>query len=72
MIYSHNDSKGIPLQDKLNRIINKKKGVFIELGANDGLFQSNTVFFEKELGWRGILIEPSLKGYEKCKINRPN
>jgi len=24
------------------------------------------------LGWRGILIEPSLKGYEKCKINRPN
>tara|TARA_B110000971_G_scaffold92883_1_gene95558 strand:- start:1886 stop:2080 length:195 start_codon:yes stop_codon:yes gene_type:complete len=35
-------------------------------------FQSNTAFFEKELGWRGILIEPSLKGYEKCKINRPN
>ena len=71
MIYSHCDSKGIPLQDKLNEIINKKNGFFIELGANDGLFQSNTAFFEKELNWTGILIEPSFKGYEKCKKNRP-
>jgi FkbM family methyltransferase len=72
MIYSHLDSKGIPLQNKLNKIIDKKGGFFIELGANDGLFQSNTAFFEKQLEWTGILIEPSLKGYEKCKINRPN
>lgn len=72
MIYSHYDNKGILLQDKLNNIINKKNGFFIELGANDGLCQSNTAFFEKELNWRGILIEPSLKGYELCKINRPN
>lgn len=71
MIYSHVDSKGIPLQIKLDKIINKKNGFFIELGANDGLFQSNTAFFEKEQGWYGILVEPSLKGYEKCKINRP-
>jgi len=27
------------------------KGVFIEVCANDGLFQSNTAFFEKELNW---------------------
>ena len=72
MIYSHTDSKGVPLQDKLNKIINKKRGFFIELGANDGLFQSNTAFFEKEMEWKGILIEPSIKGFEKCKINRPN
>jgi len=72
MIYSHTDSKGIPLQNKLNNIFNKKGGFFIELGANDGLSQSNTAFFEKELDWRGILIEPSLRGYTQCKINRPN
>lgn len=71
MIYSHCDSKGIPLQKKLSDIINKESGFFIELGANDGLFQSNTAFFERELNWTGILIEPSLKGYEKCKKNRP-
>ena len=72
MIYSNSDSKGIPLQTKLNKIFNKKNGFFIELGANDGLFQSNTAFFEKEMEWHGILIEPSLKGYKQCKINRPN
>ena len=71
MNYSHCDSKGIPLQNKLNEIFNKKSGFFIELGANDGLFQSNTAFFEKKMEWSGILIEPSLKGYEKCKKNRP-
>ena len=72
MIYSHVDCKGVPLQNKLNEIMNKRNGFFIELGANDGLKQSNTAFFEKEMGWNGILIEPSLEGYEKCKINRKN
>ena len=72
MIYSGRDSKKIPLQTKLDKIFNKKKGFYIELGANDGLIQSNTAFFEKELGWSGILIEPSLKGYQECKKNRPN
>jgi FkbM family methyltransferase len=71
MNYSNCDSKGVPLQDKLNGIFNKKGGFFIELGANDGLFQSNTAFFEKNMEWSGILIEPSLKGYEECKKNRP-
>ena len=71
MTYSHSDSKGIPLENKLDKIFNKKGGFFIELGANDGLFQSNTAFFEKHMAWTGILIEPSLKGYTKCKINRP-
>jgi FkbM family methyltransferase len=73
MIYSHKDYKGVPLQNKLIEIFNyKKKGYFIELGAHNGLFQSNTAFLEKEMEWKGILIEPSTKGYESCKINRPN
>jgi|TARA_B110000908_G_C10051941_1_gene356607 FkbM family methyltransferase len=72
MIYSHVDSKGIPLQDKLNKIFNKTNGIFIELGANNGLLQSNTAFFEKELNWTGILIEPSVRGFELCKKNRPS
>ena len=71
-IYSSYDSKKIPLQHKLNQIFNKKKGFFIELGANNGLFQSNTAFFEKNMEWKGILIEPSPKGYKLCKKNRPN
>jgi FkbM family methyltransferase len=71
MIYSLKDSKGVPLQYKLNEIMNIQKGFFIELGANDGIKQSNTAYFEKELNWSGILIEPSKIGYEKCILNRP-
>ena len=73
MIYSHVDNKKIPLQNKLCEIFNNKKnGFFIELGANNGLIQSNTAFFEKYLEWKGILIEPSYKGYIECKKNRKN
>ena len=55
MSYSHCDSKGIPLQNKLNQIFNNKTGgFFIELGTNDGLFQSNTAFLEKEMEWKGL------------------
>jgi hypothetical protein len=73
MVYSQVDSTNIPLEVKLNKLFNNKEnGFFIELGANDGVTQSNTAFFEKFRKWRGILIEPSAKGYELCLKNRPN
>ena len=73
MNYSHVDSKGIPLEDKLDELFNGKNGGFyIELGANDGLTQSNTAFFEFNRGWTGILIEPSKSAYDTCVLNRPN
>jgi hypothetical protein len=31
----------------------------LEIGAFDGLTMSNTCFFEKELGWKGICVEPN-------------
>ena len=33
-------------------------GIFVETGAHDGLLDSATLFFEKCLGWAGVLIEP--------------
>lgn len=33
-------------------------GVFVETGAHDGIVDSTTLFFEKCLGWVGVLIEP--------------
>lgn len=72
MIYSNYDCNNISLESKIDDIFCKKMGgVFIELGANDGLCQSNTAFLEKERNWTGILIEPSLIAFEKCKKNRP-
>ncbi len=46
MTYSHVDCNGEPLENKLDFIFkNKEYGFFIELGANNGLTQSNTAFF---------------------------
>ncbi len=50
----------------------EKNGIYIELGALDGVFQSNTKWLEDDYGWTGILIEPSPNGYEKVKQNRIN
>src|SRR3990167_983172 len=46
-----------------------ENGFFIEAGALDGLFMSNTKLLE-DSGWNGILIEPSYKAYQKCTQNR--
>lgn len=70
--YSHVDNKNSPLDYKLNALFNKENGFFIELGANNGLIQSNTAFFEFYKGWKGILVEPSKNAYEECVKHRPN
>jgi len=46
-----------------------EKGFFVEAGALDGLFMSNTKILE-DLGWNGLLIEPSHNAVLKCKENR--
>jgi hypothetical protein len=38
------------LDNKLNRYLTRRHGVFIEAGANDGSTQSNTCYLEKFLG----------------------
>ena len=60
------------LDKKLLKYINYENGVFIEAGANDGLTQSNTAYFEKNLNWTGLLVEPNKHFYNKCKNNRTN
>lgn len=46
-----------------------KSGYYIELGANDVITQSNTIYLEKK-GWKGTLIEPSLNKFLECSKNR--
>ena len=57
------------LDKKIERYLNYKNGYFIEMGANDGINQSNTMFLEKKYNWRGMLIEPSEK-FNLLKKNR--
>jgi FkbM family methyltransferase len=51
---------------------NYKNGIYIELGALDGVLYSNTKFFEDTLGWHGILIEPHPEKFKLLLENRPN
>ena len=51
---------------------NKKNGLYLELGALDGVLYSNTKYFEDSHNWSGILIEPHPLKFELLKKNRPN
>lgn len=51
--------------------LHKRNGVFLEMGAYDGVTYSNTKFFEDFLGWRGILIEPVPTYAAIARDNRP-
>ena len=45
---------------------------FLEFGATDGMSLSNSYMLENNLGWTGILAEPSPQWHKKLKYNRPN
>jgi FkbM family methyltransferase len=48
----------------------RKGGVFVELGAYDGITGSNACFFEREMGWTGLCVEPSPVIFEKLRAAR--
>jgi FkbM family methyltransferase len=56
--------------DRLTKYLSFKNGIYIELGAFDGIRMSNTKWLEDQYGWTGILIEPSLNKFKECKKNR--
>ena len=47
-------------------------GVFIDVGAHDGITLSNTYAFEKEFGWTGLCFEPIPKVFDELKKTRTN
>ena len=47
-----------------------KNGVFVDIGAHDGLSINNTIFFEKNRGWSGINVEPIKSVYDELTKNR--
>jgi FkbM family methyltransferase len=58
------------LDKKIESYVNFDNGFFVELGANDGITQSNTFYFENKRGWKGVLVEPVGHKYLECVKNR--
>lgn len=59
------------LDRKLEQYVDFDGGVFFEAGANDGVNQSNSLYFERSRGWRSLLVEPIPKKFFACVVNRP-
>ena len=49
-----------------------KNGIFVDVGANDGISINNTLYFEKNNNWKGINIEPMKTEYDLLLKERPN
>lgn len=58
------------LDEKLRDYIDLKPSYYIEIGANDGVTQSNSLTLELCFGWRGLLIEPSEASFRRLKRSR--
>ena len=52
--------------------LNKKGSFFIEAGASNGIWQSNSYYLEKKLQWNGLLVEPNPILLQECRNNRKN
>ena len=60
------------LDRHIERFVDFDNGVFFEAGANDGVRQSNSLYFEMYRGWRGVLVEPIPHRFAQCRLSRPN
>jgi len=49
----------------------KRNGFYMEIGAGNGLWISNTLVMERHFGWTGILVEPT-GNYAELIKNRPD
>jgi FkbM family methyltransferase len=48
----------------------KRGGFFVEAGALDGVYASNTFLLEEDYGWSGICAEPDPQLFEQLRRNR--
>jgi FkbM family methyltransferase len=58
------------LDQQIEKYLDFDLGYYVELGANDGVNQSNTLYFEHFRGWKRVLIEPYLHNFNQLTRNR--
>ena len=75
--FFRNKSKGVyfslnSLDKQLEKYVDYDNGFYVELGANDGVNQSNTLYFEMKRNWKGVLVEPTPHNFILCSEQRSN
>jgi len=71
LLFKNYSARGNIDKDLIN-IIGKKKGFYLEVGAFNGISESVSLRFEKDLNWSGLLIEPNPLHFKYLKRNRPH
>ncbi|CAL4224181.1 unnamed protein product, partial [Meganyctiphanes norvegica] len=62
----HNRLFGENIKRKIQEMFSPiRNGFFIEAGALDGVYLSNTLWLEQERGWTGLLVEPNIFSYRE-------
>lgn len=57
----------------VDRLLDRQRGgVFVDVGAHDGVTFSNSLFFDRERGWSGVCIEPNPDVFPRLCANRPD
>ena len=56
---------------RLDAMLDRDGGVFVEAGAHDGYTQSNTYYLERFRGWSGVLVEAVPELHAKAARRRP-
>ena len=69
---SKEDSNSQSFQDLFIcwKLKNKREGIFVEFGADDGILNSNSLLLEKKFDWSGLLVEPNPSIQKVLRKNR--
>jgi FkbM family methyltransferase len=59
------------MDTRLEALLPKRGGVYLEAGAHDGYTQSNSYYLERHRGWSGVLVEAVPELYERARRRRP-
>ena len=60
----------LPSEFALSFFNEKKNGIFVDVGANDGIAWSNSLIFEKLFSWTGLCIEANPYLYKELEACR--
>jgi FkbM family methyltransferase len=69
--FSRSHTANFDLEAFLEQQLPAGSGTFVEAGAYDGVFQSNTYWLERRRHWSGVLVEAAPELAREVRLSRP-